>query len=267
MGQPNSKSRRKHQKICLEHQKQKLLQDVINVEQENQKILAKERKLQGKNDEETAGVADNSKNKNDRIVKHGKGYTIKDVSWPDPDPCVGNKSIRVDDVTRMNEENVNRIFFVRSVQDVQHVLNLAREDGRTVSIRGTKHSMGGQTIAKTGYVIDTARLNKIEYHIANKTVTVGSGILWSDVVYHLNAYGMSPRTLQSYSTFSVGGSLSVNAHGITSDYCLHESVVSFVDIKSLTGFLKFSESCVTASKISLSSRIPQIAPFLSSTAI
>jgi len=33
--------------------------------------------------------------------------------------------------------------------------------------------------------------------------------------------------MQSYSSFSVGGTLSVNAHGITTDHCLAESVLSF----------------------------------------
>ena len=33
--------------------------------------------------------------------------------------------------------------------------------------------------------------------------------------------------MQSYSSFSVGGTLSVNAHGITTDHCLAESVLAF----------------------------------------
>jgi FAD/FMN-containing dehydrogenase len=40
----------------------------------------------------------------------------------------------------------------------------------------------------------------------------------------LNDYGCSPRTMQSYSTFSVGGSMSVAAHGITTDVPVSESV-------------------------------------------
>ena len=32
--------------------------------------------------------------------------------------------------------------------------------------------------------------------------------------------------MQSYCSFSVGGTLAVNAHGITTDYCFAESVVS-----------------------------------------
>eukprot|EP00555_Chaetoceros_dichaeta_P012909 CAMPEP_0198262548 /NCGR_PEP_ID=MMETSP1447-20131203/11043_1 /TAXON_ID=420782 /ORGANISM="Chaetoceros dichaeta, Strain CCMP1751" /LENGTH=203 /DNA_ID=CAMNT_0043950825 /DNA_START=458 /DNA_END=1065 /DNA_ORIENTATION=- len=33
--------------------------------------------------------------------------------------------------------------------------------------------------------------------------------------------------MQSYCTFSVGGTLAVNAHGITTDYCFAESVLEF----------------------------------------
>lgn len=36
--------------------------------------------------------------------------------------------------------------------------------------------------------------------------------------------------MQSYSSFSVGGSLAVNAHGITTDHCGAESVQSFTVI-------------------------------------
>ena len=55
--------------------------------------------------------------------------------------------------------------------------------------------------------------------------------MWADLIKHLNQYGFSPRTMQSYSTFSVGGSLAVNAHGITTDFCGAESVEEFDLIK------------------------------------
>ena len=107
----------------------------------------------------------------------------------------------MDDVTRMNAEEIDRIFFVRTAEDVKHVLHLARSHGKTVSMRGTKHSMGGHTIAKDGYVIDMARLNHMEYSKDTKTIKVGPGALWSKIVFYLNKFGLSLKTLQSYSTF------------------------------------------------------------------
>ncbi|KAL6051450.1 Accessory Sec system protein Asp3 [Balamuthia mandrillaris] len=63
-------------------------------------------------------------------------------------------------------------------------------------------------------------------------MTVQTGALWQDVIRELNKAGLSPRTMQSYSSFSVGGTLAVNAHGITSDFALAESVVSFRLVKA-----------------------------------
>ena len=51
------------------------------------------------------------------------------------------------------------------------------------------------------------------------------------LIRQLNPYGYSPRTMQSSSTVSVGGSLAVNAHGITTDHCGAESVICFTLIK------------------------------------
>lgn len=53
-------------------------------------------------------------------------------------------------------------------------------------------------------------------------VNVGTGATWADLIAFLNPLNPlanTPRTLQSYCSFSIGGSLSVNAHGITSDFC------------------------------------------------
>ena len=151
-------------------------------------------------------------------------------NWPDPDPHSGAPPM-VDDVSRMNAQEVDRIFSVRTKEDIQYVLALARKQGKAVSMRGTRHSMGAQTIAKSGFVIDLMRLNQWKFDLGSETIVTQPGALWSDLIEGLNEWGYSPRTMQSYSTFSVGGSLAVNAHGITTDYCLAESVLSFRLIK------------------------------------
>ena len=93
-------------------------------------------------------------------------------------------------------------------------------------MRGACHTMGGQTLTPGGIVIDMGKLAHMELDRDSGLLIVGPGALWSDVLLYLNQYGRSPRTMQSYSTFSVGGSISVNAHGITSDCCMAECVVS-----------------------------------------
>ena len=85
---------------------------------------------------------------------------LADGVWPDPDllPSPGGNHLSVDDVSRMNTTPVERIFFVRTKQDVQAVLKEARLQKKPVSVRGTKHSMGGHTIARHGFVIDMASI-------------------------------------------------------------------------------------------------------------
>lgn len=131
------------------------------------------------------------------------------------------------DVTRMNRTRVAGIFYPTNTQDILTVLELARSNGKKVSFAGTHHSMGGHTLNKDGYVIDTSLLDRIlKFDEEKKLVTVEPGVKWSEVIHFLNKFGLSPLTLQSYSSFSVGGTVAVNAHGITNDKSMCESVES-----------------------------------------
>jgi len=74
-------------------------------------------------------------------------------------------------------------------------------------------------------------MNHIEFDPETTKCVTQPGAMWADLIRELNPYGYSPRTMQSYSTFSIGGSLAVNAHGITTDHCGAESVIRFTLIK------------------------------------
>lgn len=145
-----------------------------------------------------------------------------EACWPDG---VYQHRVVADDVSQLNPTNVTGIFQVRTIEDIQQIIRHAQ--GRTVTARGAKHSMGGQSISHNGLLIDMSYVKHMEYHPKENTVTVGCGALWSDLIKYLNPYGKSPRTLQSYCSFSVGGTLSVNGHGITTDYTVSESVTQF----------------------------------------
>ena len=67
-------------------------------------------------------------------------------------------------------------------------------------------------------------MSKMSFDHQTGLVTCGPGCTWSDLIRYLNNFGMSPHTMQSYSSFSVGGTIAVNGHGITTDECLVESV-------------------------------------------
>ena len=46
-----------------------------------------------------------------------------------------------------------------------------------------------------------------------KRITVQAGATWADVQRAINPYGLSLKNMQSQNIFTVGGSISVNAHG------------------------------------------------------
>ncbi|TEB18997.1 oxidoreductase [Perkinsus sp. BL_2016] len=138
----------------------------------------------------------------------------------------------VDDVTRLNKTAVDRVFYVKTADDLKEIIALAHVHGKHVSIRGQSHTMGGQTIASDGYVIDMKYFNKMSYDAASQTVRTEPGATWGQLIKYLNDFGMSPLIMQSYCSFSVGGTVAVNAHGITSDYGMYESVVSLDIIDS-----------------------------------
>ena len=153
------------------------------------------------------------------------------VCFPDPDPD-GSTDIRLDDVTRMNTTAVAGVIYVRSADDIKFALAKAKTAGRRVAVRGTKHSMGGQSMAEDSIVIDMTKMTKMHFDSTSQTIVCECGCTWADLILYLNQFGMSPRTMQSYSTFSVGGTLAVNGHGITTDFSLSECVESFRLIKA-----------------------------------
>ncbi|AYV77738.1 MAG: oxidoreductase FAD-binding [Edafosvirus sp.] len=149
----------------------------------------------------------------------------------------------LDDVSGLNGTNIDKIFQVHCASDVLNVIDLAKKNNRQVSIFGSLHCQGGHAIVKDGYIIDTKYFNHVNsIDIKNKTITIEPGLIWSDLIKIVNKYGLSPKILQSYSTFSIGGTLSVNAHGITSDFGMYESVESLVIVTSECKKIKCSRT-------------------------
>lgn len=154
---------------------------------------------------------------------------------------VGPSQIVADDVSRMSATPVDRIFHPRHAGDVITIVQMAIKNNKTISPRGTSHSMGGQCIAPNGYIIDTRHLSSCEVDAAKRQIRVGAGATWSAVIRAANQFGLSPAVMQSYCSFSVGGTLSVNAHGITSDLPICNSVVE-LDIVTADGRLMTIDS-------------------------
>lgn len=98
---------------------------------------------------------------------------------------------------------------------LQKIVHDAKNSGDVLSIAGMQHSQGGQTVYPNGVMIDMKPYNQVlEVDSQAKTVTVQSGATWADIQEAINPYGLSLQVSQSQNIFTVGGSLSVNAHGL-----------------------------------------------------
>lgn len=102
-----------------------------------------------------------------------------------------------------------------SKEELQEIVQDAKKNEDILSIAGMQHSQGGQTVYPNGIMIDMKPYNKIlEVDPEEKTVTVQSGATWADIQEAINPYALSLKVSQSQNIFTVGGSLSVNAHGL-----------------------------------------------------
>lgn len=83
-----------------------------------------------------------------------------------------------------------------------------------VAVGGGRYSMGGQVAVSHGLHIDMRGMNKLVWLDANaRTVRVQAGMTWRDLQDVIDPAGLAVMTMQSYSNFTAGGAVSVNAHG------------------------------------------------------
>ncbi len=118
------------------------------------------------------------------------------------------------DASHLNKTAIYGVVKVTSEDDIRNVLQFARENKLKVACAGQQHSMGGQTFTPGGLVIDLKNLNQIKLDKAHRTVNIQTGARWWQLQQLLDKEGMSVKSMQSINIFSIGGSLSVNGHGI-----------------------------------------------------
>jgi FAD/FMN-containing dehydrogenase len=119
----------------------------------------------------------------------------------------------INDASCLNRTSVYGIVQVRTVEDIQNALQFARANGLKVSIAGVRHSMGGQAFFKNALVLDMTHFNSMSLDEGAKVLTVQSGATWHDIQNYLHPK-YAVKSMQSTDIFTVGGSISVNAHGM-----------------------------------------------------
>ena len=120
----------------------------------------------------------------------------------------------VNDASHLNRTAVYGVLRVTSEDDIRNALQYAREHNLKVTCAGQQHSMGGQSFSHGGLILDLRSFNSIRLDKQQKTVNVQSGVRWWQLQELLDKEGLSVKSMQSINIFSVGGTLSINAHGI-----------------------------------------------------
>lgn len=127
---------------------------------------------------------------------------------------LGSFANPVQDVSRLASEEISKLFKVTSEADILSALEYARAHDQQVVIAGTRHSQGGHILYPDAVMLDMTAYNQvINVDPTDKTVRVQAGATWAQVQQAVNPHRLAVAVMQSSNIFSVGGTLSANAHG------------------------------------------------------
>ena len=117
----------------------------------------------------------------------------------------------VNDISRLNPVAVSGEQLPHSTDEVRDALGAWPGP---VSVGGGRFSMGGQIAAPDSLHLDMRAMNQVvSFDPRGRTIRVQAGITWRDVQDVIDRHDLSVKIMQSYSNFTVGGSVSVNCHG------------------------------------------------------
>lgn len=123
----------------------------------------------------------------------------------DPNPLI------INDITGLNPIAVASVVKPKSQQEILDAITSSKGP---ISIGGARYSMGGQISFPDSLHIDMRDFNEIvAFDAENKLITVQTGITWRAIQEFIDEYDLSIKIMQDFNNFTVGGSLSVNAHG------------------------------------------------------
>ncbi|WP_144493951.1 FAD-binding oxidoreductase [Bacillus pumilus] len=138
------------------------------------------------------------------------------------------------DVSHLMPVKIKKVVQGKEIDTLKEVLKEAKAKNLPISIAGKQHSMGGHTYYENGIVLDMTKFRQVlAFDEKEKTIRIQSGVTWDDIQTYVNPYGLAVKVMQSQNIFTVGGSLSVNAHGRDIRYgSLIDTVRSFTLLKA-----------------------------------
>jgi FAD/FMN-containing dehydrogenase len=143
------------------------------------------------------------------------GSTLSLVSFfTTPAVSIGvrpESGVEIREISRLYPVTMARVLAPRTVAEIADAV---KSFSGPVSIGGGRNSMGGQTATPNGLQVDMREFRGVvAFDPAAKTITVRSGTRWREVQEAIDPAGLAVKIMQTYNSFTVGGALSVNAHG------------------------------------------------------
>ena len=127
--------------------------------------------------------------------------------------------LTTNDSSGLNDTLVCDSFSPSTEDELKEIIIKAKKLNKSISIAGMKMSQGGHTASHNQILIDMKNFNKLlQLDKINKTVRVQAGMTWGQLQDYLQPHSLSVSVMQSSNLFSIGGSLSANAHGKDSQF-------------------------------------------------
>ena len=128
-----------------------------------------------------------------------------------PPLAVAASGILIHNVTGLYPVEVARVVAPASTEEVAAAV---RAWPGKIAVGGGRYSMGGQVAVPHGLHLDMRGMNRlVRLDAPARVARVQAGMRWRDLQDLLDPLGLAVHTMQSYANFTVGGAVSVNAHG------------------------------------------------------
>lgn len=107
-----------------------------------------------------------------------------------------------------------KVAAISTPRNAQEAADQVRKWPGRIAVGGGRYSMGGQIAIRAGLHLDMRSMNRLVWlKEKEKRVRVQAGMCWRDLQDIIDPHDLAVMTMQSYSNFSIGGSVAVNVHG------------------------------------------------------
>jgi len=156
------------------------------------------------------------------------------------------------DNARIYKAKISRVEYPTTEAELLKLVEESRSHHIPLIAAGKHHSQGGHSLCENGIVVDMTRFNKIvDINSTEKWIIVQSGTSWEKIQDAVNPLGLAVKVMQSSNIFTVGGSLSVNAHGRDPRFAALSSTVESIKVMTPDGHIRWIDRLNEAELFSL----------------